>query len=191
MWFIIYHTMSVDLNTLNPTLKTTESDLMKANIAETTTTTTTIGCKRKAGTEDPTTDAVNEDADKFNIFSEDSKRMLSARVTRCKCEGWRICGPCDKKYPHPSRETDDKTPPVLCKRDCEEDSNCTDEYSGIRVLPCTVCKCLTDDGDVDSDWDKMDCEERENLICEEGICPGCLGECCEEICAICNSHNDV
>jgi hypothetical protein len=168
---------------------------------------TTLGCKRKADSiEPPTTDSsVKEDEKKYDIFSEESKLQLSTRISKCRCGGFRICLDIYKPtlvdsvtHSDSDSETDEKTPPEtltktprLCKRDCEDDSACMDDYSGMRVLPCTVCKRMTDDGDVDTDWDKTNCEEREDMICDEEICPGCLAKGCEDECSICNSYNVV
>ena len=175
---------------------------------------TTVGCKRKADSiETPTTDShVKDDEKKYDIFSEESKLQLCLRVSKCRCGGFRICKPCFEIYKptlvdtgsgsdsdsETDKKTDEKTAPEtltrtpsLCKRNCEDDSECMDDESGMRVLPCTVCKRMTDDGDVDSDWDKMDFAERQNMICEEDICPGCLAKGCEENCSMCNSHNVV
>jgi len=183
------------------------------DITETTTiTTTTVGCKRKAETEDPPTDVAKkdeecdrkaetkdtptdavkkdeEDEEEVDIFSEDSKRILSTRISKCQCGGWRICGPCDKKYPATARETVDKTPPLLCNRDCEDGSKCTDDYTTLPVFPCTICKKNTDDGDVSTDW-HLDCEQARALICDNEMCPGCLGVIREEVCNVCNYNCD-
>ena len=182
------------------------------NTENTTTTTTSAGSKRMIDgktkdKDDSASVPKKNDEDDYDIFSEDNKIELSNRVSQCHCGGFRICLPCFleytptlvDKYPAPPTETDtktdnktdNKTHPVLCQRDCEDGSHCTDDYSGMRVLPCTVCKRMTDDGRVDSDWDEMDFEERQNLICEEDICPRCLAKGCEEECSICNSYNVV
>jgi len=172
--------------------------------------TTTVGCKRKADSiETPITDIpVNLDEKEYDIFSAKSKLYLSTRISKCRCGGFRICGPCFEIYKpalvdsgsdsDSDSETEEKTSPEtltktprLCKRDCGDDSGCMDDYSGMRVLPCTICKRMKDDGDVDSDWDDMDIEERQNMICEENICPGCLANGCEEECSNCNSYNVV
>ena len=169
---------------------------------------TNVGCKRKADSiEAPTANSPVKDEKKYDIFSEESKLKLSTRITQCRCGGFRICKPCFEIYKptlvdsdsdfDADSETDEKTSPEtltkiprLCARDGEDDSACMDDY-GMRVLPCTVCKRMTDDGDVDRDWDDMDCEERQRMICDEDICPGCLAKECEEECSICNSYNVV
>jgi len=176
----------------------------------TTINTTTVGCKRKAETEHLHTDKKDEDEcerkgetndthtdavktgeeEEYDMFSENSKRILSTRISKCQCGGWRICGPCDKKYPDVARETDDKTPPLLCNRDRDDESSCTDDYTSLPVFPCTICKKYTDDGDVSTDW-HLECEQAEDLICDENMCPGCLGVIREEVCNVCNYNCDV
>ena len=160
---------------------------------------TTLGCKRKADSiEPPTTDSsVKEDEKKYDIFSEESKLQLSTRISKCMCGGFRICKPCLNIYKptlvdsDSDSETDEKTPPGtltgtprLCNRDCADDSRCISDY--VRVLPCTVCKRMTDDGEVDSGWDNMGWGERQDLISEENICPGCLAKHCQMNCSVCN-----
>ena len=159
---------------------------------------TTGGCKRKADSiEAPTTDSPVQDEKKYDIFSEESKLLLSKLVSQCMCGGWRICGGCSDIYKpvlidsDSDSETDEKTStetptgtPRLCKRDCADDSKCISDY--VRVLPCTVCKRMTDDGEVDFGWANIGWQERQDLISEENICPGCLAKNCQINCSVCN-----
>jgi len=50
--------------------------------------------------------------------------------------------------------------------------SCDDGYSGLGVLPCTVCKRYSDDEAEVSSYDYED--HRVDLICDHDICPGCL-----------------
>ena len=168
----------------------------------TTTTTTPAGSKRKtdyyylikdeSDSDEKKKDEDEDDTNKVDISSEDSKRKLSARVSMCKCGGLRICHECDDKFPHKSRKTADNSPPELCKRDCESRwSECTNDYTSLTILPCVVCKCMTDGGEASTDW-HLDCEQCELLICEQGVCPGCLGALeGVDICKDCKWNCDI
>ena len=67
------------------------------------TTTTTVGCKRKADsiqTDNPSTDAVQKQEEEDEV----NKIMLSSRVSKCRCVGWPVRIECDGNYPYPREE---------------------------------------------------------------------------------------
>ena len=181
-----------------PTMSISKEEALSETPTTTTiTTTTSVGTKRKIDyiyIEDDSDSDENEndedededDTNRVDIFSEKSKTLLSARVSKCLCMGWRICGPCDQKYPHSSRETVDKTPPQLCKRG-NDGSTCTNDWTQVPILPCVVCKRMTDDEEVSMKL--MNAEEAEELICgEQPMCPRCFGMLSGKVCSVCN-HN--
>ena len=186
-----------------------EEALPETSTTTTTTTTTSAGCKRKVDEidyiyidDESDSDEKNEDKDDvasvekkndeddYDIFSEESKRTLSGRVSKCLCGKWRICSGCNDEFPHESRKTTDNTPPELCERDCEEGSLCTNDYTSLPILPCTVCKKMKDGGEVSIDW-HLDCEQSELLICEQSCCPGCLGAIEDPVCKVCKYNCDI
>ena len=190
-----------------PMVSISKEEALPETSTTTTTTITSAGSKRKVDEidyiyisdsdekktdkDDSTSVEKKNDEEKYDMFSEESKRKLSARVSKCLCGRWRICSKCDEEFPHESRKTADNSPPELCKRDCEEGSECTDDYTSLPILPCVVCKCMTDGGEVSTDW-HLDCEQCELLICEQGVCPGCLGALeGVDICKDCKWNCDI
>ena len=165
--------------------------------------TTTIGSKRNIDSidaggfidaDDPDTDDVEKGEDDTNIFSEDNKLLLSTRVSQCKCGGFRICLPCFEIYKPILFEKYDqlkKITPFLCKRDCEDESACSNDWTCLPVLPCTVCKRMNDSDDEVTKWEMHDFNEREELRLEEEICPDCMGMISEETCSVCGTENDL
>jgi len=181
------------------------------NTENTTTTTTSAGSKRTINgktkdKDDSASVAKKNDEDDYDIFSEESKIQLSTRVSQCQCGGFRICLPCFEeymptlvdRYPAPPTETDTKTDnktdnnthPVLCQRDCEDGSHCTDDYTSLPVFPCTVCKRMEDGGEVTTDW-HLDCEQAVEAICDHNICPDCLGVIVDDVCKVCKKNCDI
>ena len=155
--------------------------------------------------------AKKNDEDDYDIFSEESKLQLSTRISKCRCGGFRICKPCFEIYKptlvdtgsgsDSDNETDEKTDektapetltgtPQLCKRDCEDGSHCTDDYTSLPIFPCTVCKRMEDGGEVTTDW-HLDCEQSELIICDEDMCPGCLGMIKDKVCKVCKYNCDI
>jgi hypothetical protein len=140
---------------------------------------------------DSINDAVEEDEDDYDLFSEDSKLQLLTRISTCGCGGFRICKPCFDIYKPTlvNSDSDNKTP-LLCKRDTEDGSPCTDDYTSLPIFPCTICRRMEDGGEVTTDW-HLDCEQAQDAICDLGVCPGCTGVIVDDVCKVCKYNCDI
>jgi hypothetical protein len=135
----------------------------------------------------------DDDDEEVDIFSEESMKMLATLVPSCQgCNGFCICGPCNRKYTPTlkytdSRETVDPENPPLCKRN---EDTCGSDCLSFGMFPCVVCKRMDDNDEEVKEWEN-DSGAREDLVCEYDCCAGCLANIVSEVCPVCKTNNDI
>ena len=153
-----------------------------------------------------------DDETKPDIFSIECKKMLSTKISRCLCGGLRICMPCVIEHNPTLLDCDDvcddtceeyevddlgcfeKLPDLgapkcglkLCKR---SDTTCDDGWSGLSVLPCTVCKRYDNNHPDVFRYEYEDCKM--DLFCDHDICPHCLASEPGYKCQVCDTDCTV